>query len=204
MVNLNYTLMEIFLDNLDKQAIVDYLKENKTENSEVLIDYLNKRTDLFSREDEIGHVTCSAFIMNNELDKVLLIHHAKYDMWLSPGGHGDKGETILQAASREVDEETGVKGMSVLTPKIFDIDIHRIPYSAKKDEAEHWHFDVRYAFKAPKNVSIELNEVECKGYQWKPLKDLLTIDNVSLKRQAEKVTALIEQMKPKTIRKFKM
>lgn len=196
--------MEIFLDNLDKQAIVDYLKENKTENAEVLIDYLNKRTDIFSRKDDVGHVTCSAFIMSDNLENVLLIHHAKYDMWLSPGGHGDDGENILQAASREVEEETGVKGMSVLTPKIFDIDIHRIPYSAKKDEAEHWHFDVRYAFKAPKNVSIELNEVECKGYQWKPLKDLLTIDNVSLKRQAEKVTALIEQIKPKTIRKFKM
>jgi 8-oxo-dGTP pyrophosphatase MutT (NUDIX family) len=196
--------MEIILENLDKQAIIDYLKTNKTENSEVLIDYLNKRTDIFSRADDIGHVTCSAFIVSDDLANVLLIHHAKYDMWLSPGGHGDDGETILQAASREVDEETGVKGMSVLTPKIFDIDIHRIPYSAKKDEAEHWHFDVRYAFKAPANVSIDLNEVECKGYQWKPLKDLLTIDNVSLKRQAEKATALIEQMKPKTIRKFKM
>jgi 8-oxo-dGTP pyrophosphatase MutT (NUDIX family) len=196
--------MEIILENLDKQAIIDYLKTNKTENSEVLIDYLNKRTDIFSRADDIGHVTCSAFIVSDDLANVLLIHHAKYDMWLSPGGHGDDGETILQAASREVDEETGVKGMSVLTPNIFDIDIHRIPYSAKKDEAEHWHFDVRYAFKAPANVSIDLNEVECKGYQWKPLKDLLTIDNVSLKRQSEKATALIEQMKPKTIRKFKM
>jgi len=196
--------MEIILENLDKQAIIDYLKNNNTENAEVLIDYLNKRTDLFSRADAIGHVTCSAFIMSDDLVNVLLIHHAKYDMWLSPGGHGDAGETILQAAFREVDEETGVKGMSVLTPKIFDIDIHRIPYSAKKDEAEHWHFDVRYAFKAPANASIELNEVECKGYQWKPLKDLLTIDNVSLKRQAEKAIALIDQMKPKTIRKFKM
>lgn len=196
--------MEIILDNLDKQEIIDYLKINKTENAEVLIDYLSKRTDLFSRKDDVGHVTCSAFILSDDLKNVLLIHHAKYDMWLSPGGHGDAGETIFQAASREVDEETGVKGMTALIPHIFDIDIHRIPYSAKKDEAEHWHFDVRYAFKAPAKVTIELNEVECKGYQWKPLNDLLTIDNVSLKRQAEKATILIEQMKPKSLKKFKM
>lgn len=196
--------MEIILDNLDKQAILEYLSTHKTANAEVLIDYLNKRTDLFSRQDEIGHVTCSAFIVSDDLKNVLLIHHAKYDMWLSPGGHGDAGETILQAASREVDEETGVKGMSLLTPKIFDIDIHRIPYSAKKNEAEHWHFDVRYAFKAPADISVTLNEVECKGYQWKPVVDLLTLDDVSLKRQGEKVVALLDAQKPKPIRKFKM
>lgn len=185
------------MNNQDKQSIIDYLKTNKTENSEVLVEYLENRNDIFSRQDDVGHVTCSAFIMSDDMKNVLLIHHAKYDMWLSPGGHGDDGETILQAASREVDEETGVKGMSVLTPKIFDIDIHRIPYSAKKDEAEHWHFDVRYAFKAPVNVSIDLNEVECKGYQWKPLNELLIIDNISLKRQAEKGIVLIDEMIPK-------
>lgn len=196
--------MEIILDNLDKQAILEYLSTHKTANAEVLIDYLNKRTDLFSRQDEIGHVTCSAFIVSDDLKNVLLIHHAKYDMWLSPGGHGDAGETILLAASREVDEETGVKGMSLLTPKIFDIDIHRIPYSAKKNEAEHWHFDVRYAFKAPADISVTLNEVECKGYQWKPVVDLLTLDDASLKRQGEKVVSLLESQKLKTVRKFKM
>ena len=192
------------MENFDKQAIIDYLSLNKTENSEVLVEYLKSRTDIFSRKDDVGHVTCSAFIMSDDLSNVLLIHHAKYDMRLSPGGHGDDGETILQAASREVDEETGVKGMSLLTPKIFDIDIHRIPYSAKKDEAEHWHFDVRYAFRAPANISIVLNEVECKGYQWKPLIDLLEIDNVSLKRQADKVTSIIAELKPKKNKKYKI
>lgn len=204
MVKFNHKQWRKKLSNLDHQAIIDYLKTHPTQHADVLIDYLEKRTDIFSRQDDVGHVTCSAFILSDDLKNVLLIHHAKYDMWLSPGGHGDTGETIFQAASREVDEETGVKGMTALIPQIFDIDIHRIPYSAKKDEAEHWHFDVRYAFKAPAKVSIELNEVECKGYQWKPLNDLLTIDNVSLKRQAEKATALIEQMKPKPLKKFKM
>jgi 8-oxo-dGTP pyrophosphatase MutT (NUDIX family) len=193
--------MELFMDH---EAIKEYLKSNKTPHSDVLLDYIESRADLFSRKDDIGHVTCSAFIVSEDLNNVLLIHHAKYDMWLSPGGHGDAGESILDAAKREVEEETGVKGMSLLTPKILDIDIHRIPYSAKKDEAEHWHFDVRYGFKAPAATSIILNEVECKGYQWKPLKELLSIEDPSLRRQAEKVTALVEQMKAKKVKKLKM
>lgn len=41
-------------------------------------------------------------------DRVLLVKHAKLDIWLAPGGHIDEQELPHRAALREVKEETGI------------------------------------------------------------------------------------------------
>jgi 8-oxo-dGTP pyrophosphatase MutT (NUDIX family) len=42
--------------------------------------------------------------------RVLLVHRPRYDDWSLPKGKLDPGETHRQAALREVEEETGVRG----------------------------------------------------------------------------------------------
>ncbi|MBI4146010.1 NUDIX domain-containing protein [Candidatus Woesearchaeota archaeon] len=42
-------------------------------------------------------------------NKVLLLHHAKLDKWLFPGGHIEINETPDEAVVREFFEETGLK-----------------------------------------------------------------------------------------------
>jgi ADP-ribose pyrophosphatase YjhB (NUDIX family) len=50
---------------------------------------------------------CSdVFIVNG--DAVLLRMHEKYHMWLAPGGHIELDEDPVEAALREVKEETGL------------------------------------------------------------------------------------------------
>ena len=41
--------------------------------------------------------------------EVAVIHRPRYDDWTLPKGKVDRGETIHQAAEREVEEETGFK-----------------------------------------------------------------------------------------------
>lgn len=43
-------------------------------------------------------------------DKVLIIHHGRLGVWLPPGGEIEAGETPLEAAKRELFEETGLAG----------------------------------------------------------------------------------------------
>ncbi len=53
---------------------------------------------------------CAYFLPYNPKNKkVFIIHHKKSGLWLSPGGHIDKGETLLEALNREINEELGVK-----------------------------------------------------------------------------------------------
>lgn len=42
--------------------------------------------------------------------RVLLIHHRRLGIWLPPGGELNDGETPLEAAARELREETGLVG----------------------------------------------------------------------------------------------
>ena len=64
----------------------------------------------------------------NEL-KVLLIHRARYDDWSWPKGKLDKGETVTEAAVRELKEETGLKVQ--LGPKLFTSE-YKLDNGAKK------------------------------------------------------------------------
>lgn len=64
--------------------------------------------------------TVAAFIVFK--NKVLLVHHPRYDKWLGPGGHIELDEDPDEALFREIKEETGLDDIEVLSskPKIND------------------------------------------------------------------------------------
>ena len=53
------------------------------------------------------HFTTSVYILKKA--QILLLMHPKLKKWLPPGGHIEKNETPIEAARREVDEETGLR-----------------------------------------------------------------------------------------------
>jgi 8-oxo-(d)GTP phosphatase len=53
-------------------------------------------------------VAAGGIVMNDKAE-VLMVHRAHYDDWSFPKGGVDKGETIEQAALREVREEAGLE-----------------------------------------------------------------------------------------------
>ena len=117
--------------------------------------------DAYQRTHLPGHITGSAWILNAAKTKTLLVHHAKLNKWVQPGGHADGDENILAVALREAEEETGVKNFTI-EETLFDIDIHTIP--ARKDFPEHQHYDIRFGFTAneisPVTVSDESHDVK--------------------------------------------
>jgi 8-oxo-dGTP pyrophosphatase MutT (NUDIX family) len=48
-------------------------------------------------------------VVMDDAGRVLVVHRARYDDWSFPKGGVDKGETIEQAALREVREEAGLE-----------------------------------------------------------------------------------------------
>ncbi len=111
-----------------------------------LIDFVEANPDCFERYLQIGHVTGSAWVVNRAGSHVLLTHHKKLDKWLQLGGHADGHADILEAALREVREESGLKAFEPVSDQIFDLDIHRIP--EHKSTPAHHHHDIRFAVRA--------------------------------------------------------
>ena len=55
------------------------------------------------------HFCASAYIINPETKKILLVKHNKWGKWIQPGGHIEHDEFPEEAAIREAYEETGIK-----------------------------------------------------------------------------------------------
>ncbi|MFV0258694.1 MAG: NUDIX hydrolase [Acidimicrobiales bacterium] len=124
--------------------------------------FVEAHPDALVRSGPIGHVTGSAIVLDPVTRRVLLLHHAKLNRWLQPGGHADGDGNLAAVAWREVTEETGLGDLVVVMPAI-DVDIHRIP--ARGDEPTHLHFDVRFLLLATGDVEPDLNH-EATGFRW--------------------------------------
>jgi 8-oxo-dGTP pyrophosphatase MutT (NUDIX family) len=124
--------------------------------------------DCFQRTHLPGHITGSSWIINSDRTKALLVHHAKLNKWVQPGGHADGEENILNVALREAEEETGLTKL-VPQQNIFDVDIHLIP--ARKDFPEHYHYDIRFLVEANEEEKIIVSD-ESHDVKWISISEL--------------------------------
>jgi 8-oxo-dGTP pyrophosphatase MutT (NUDIX family) len=127
----------------------------------------------FSRSNQVGHITASGLVIKN--DKILLIFHPYIQQWMQPGGHIDEGEMPVEAAIREVFEETGVVCEPLnenLGP--IDIDLHEIPENTKKGEGKHLHIDLLFLLRvleegdSPEDIQktwLPIDQVICPRLQ---------------------------------------
>ena len=135
--------------------------------------------DPLSRAEPTAHFTASAFVIDEDGDRVCLVQHVKLQRLLQPGGHVEEGDESLEAAAlREAREETQLEvELHPTAPRPFDLDIHRIP--DRPNEPSHWHLDVRY-------LVVGRGE-PAAGAAWHPLG---SAGDASVGRLAAKVMAL--------------
>jgi len=107
--------------------------------------FIQQHERCFERDCWAGHITGSAWLVNQAGSHVLLTHHRKLGRWLQLGGHSDGETDTLAAARREAEEESGLE-VDAPETRIFDLDVHEIP--ARKSDPAHFHYDVRFIFTA--------------------------------------------------------
>jgi len=183
--------MEGLVMRHDIQQIQQFLRHHSRPHQGIAEDILSSVYPC-SRSTMPGHITASTFILDEAYKHVLLIHHVALNRWLQPGGHVDAGESRLGAALREAEEETGLKVKAVV-PRFLDVDIHRIPTNAKKQEPAHWHLDVRFLCVAEGTQPL-INDKECSGYRWQALTDLLIVPEESFRRFAQRAIETLQEI----------
>jgi 8-oxo-dGTP pyrophosphatase MutT (NUDIX family) len=128
--------------------------------------FVASQPQAFGRDPQTSHVTGSAVIVDQERQHLLLTHHRKLDIWVQLGGHCDGIADPRFVAQKEAYEESGLPWLRLLSPQIFDLDIHDIP--ARRQDAAHEHYDVRYLFEADRADPFAVS-AESKDLAWVPL-----------------------------------
>lgn len=149
--------------------------------------WINTFNDVLTRENEFGHFAASAFVVNKERTKMLVVYHNIYDAWIFPGGHADGEENLLSVAIREVEEETGLKA-KVLDKHIYAISASPIVGHIKRGKyvPAHTHLDVVYLLEADDKEKLTFRSDESKGVKWINLEDAYGEDIVDFIRPVHK------------------
>ena len=158
---------------------------------QILRTQLDSNADVSTRKNLYGHVTASALVLNRK-NEVVLIYHKQLQKWIPPGGHHEAGEKVWESASREAEEETGLKALKLhawheqndMSP--IDIDTHSIPNVPQKAEPEHFHFNFQYLMHADEE-QLHMDESEVSGAKWFSLKEARALDNREVWDKVERV-----------------
>ena len=149
-----------------------------------ITEFVKENTDCFERSLLIGHVTGSAWIVDKSQQFTLLTHHRKLDKWFQTGGHCDGDSDVLNVALKEAQEETGLADIQIISPDIFDIDIHEIP--ERKGIPAHLHYDVRFLLEADMNEPLTVSS-ESTDLAWVAISEVQKLnDSESIMRMVLK------------------
>jgi 8-oxo-dGTP pyrophosphatase MutT (NUDIX family) len=102
-------------------------------------------------------------VRGNPVSEFLLMRHA--DRWDLPKGHVDHGESDLECALRELDEETGIQPEDIEVIDGFRF-ASRYPVRDKRDAKPYDKTLIVFLARLVRDVKIEATEHS--GYQWFP------------------------------------
>ena len=167
--------------------------EQEAQDKEYFLKWLSSFDNLLTRENEFAHFSSSAFVVNKDRTKALVVYHNIYDAWLYPGGHADGEEDLLKVAITEVEEETGLIAKPVME-EIYGIQACPTKGHIKNGKyvSSHTHLDVIYLLEADDSLPLRIKEDENRGIKWIPINESYNNDIVDFIRPINK--KLVEKL----------
>lgn len=162
-----------------KQIAKDFLKQ-EPQISNRYLEWLSASEKLTRDQGNPSHLCVYFLPYNPETKQVFITHHKKSNLWLSPGGHVDKNESLLEALNREIREELGVTNFFPTLPKPFLITI--TPIDNPKQPICREHLDVWFLLETD-GSNFNVDPQEFHSTKWMTLKEAknFLIDEANLK-----------------------
>lgn len=167
--------------------------ENEKLSVQKTLEFLINNDNCYSRTNLAGHVTGSAFVVDMA-GNILLNHHKIIDMWFQFGGHCDGETDCISVAKRELEEESGLDDCNLYQKTIYDVDWHIIPSNPKKNEPEHYHYDITFLFiTSKKNFKISNESADIKWVTTNEAYNLIDPTDISTRRMIMKYEDILKK-----------
>lgn len=149
-----------------------YNQQEEKDRTQIL-KWIDSGMDILTRNNTTAHLTASAWVVNPDHTKVLMVYHNIYDSWSWMGGHADGESDLLATAIREVKEESGVHDVRPLTEDIFSLEVLTVDGHVKRGEyvSSHLHLNITYLLEADDQQEVHMKEDENSGVKWFRLDD---------------------------------
>lgn len=164
-----------------KEQLERYVPYNQQEEKDklIMLKYINMFDNILTRDNEFGHFTASAWVVNKERTKVLMIYHNIYNSWAWTGGHADGDTDLLYTAIREVKEETGITNVKPIINDIFSLEIIGVNGHQKRGKyvSSHVHLNLTYLLEADESDRLFIKEDENSDVKWIELDRVKDVSN---------------------------
>ena len=152
------------------RQIENYAPFNEQEEKDkaLILGWISNNENAFSRENTVAHITASAWVVNKDRSKVLMVYHNIYNSWSWLGGHADGETDLLAVALREVKEEAGISHVSPVSEEIFSLESLTVDGHVKKGKyvSSHLHLNVTYLLEADSEEAVSIKADENSGVAW--------------------------------------
>ena len=156
-------------ENLIRQ-IENYPPFNEQEEKDkaLILGWIRNNENAFSRENTVAHITASAWVVNKDRSKVLMVYHNIYNSWSWLGGHADGETDLLSVAIREVKEEAGISNVRPVSEEIFSLESLTVDGHVKKGNyvSSHLHLNITYLLEADSEEQVSVKADENSGVMW--------------------------------------
>jgi len=178
-------------------SIQNYIPCNEQEKNDkkIILKSIDTFNNILTRDNEVIHITSSAFIVNKNRDKTLMVHHNIYNSWCWTGGHADGDDDLLLVAINEAKEETGVKNIFPVSDNIYALDILPVFGHVKSGNyvSSHLHVSVAYLMEADETEPLIVKDDENSGVKWIPISEINAYSNEDhMKKVYDKIIAKIK------------
>ena len=153
---------------LDEIAAYHPFNEQEERDKNLISQWIEQNEDAFSRKNVVAHVTASAWVVNKDRSKVLMVYHNIYNSWSWLGGHADGETDLLSVAIREVKEEAGIAHVRPVSENIFSLESLTVDGHVKKGKyiSSHLHLNITYLLEADSEEDVRIKEDENSGVAW--------------------------------------
>ena len=142
--------------------------EQEERDKPLILEWIRNNENAFSRENTVAHMTASAWVVNKDRSKVLMVYHNIYNSWSWLGGHADGETDLLAVAVREVQEEAGIVNVHPVSEEIFSLESLTVDGHVKKGRyvSSHLHLNITYLLEADPEEHVSVKADENSGVAW--------------------------------------